>query len=95
MTDQKDKKGKIIEFLCTYKYVILVSFFALSAIIATVLTYRFHFNGITSTTNTDWRTFGDFFGGVLNPILAFLSFVILLYTVQLQIKELKENRLRY
>ena len=35
---------------------------------------------------------GDFFGGVLNPILTFLTFMGLLITIVLQQKELKEAR---
>ncbi|GGT78533.1 putative phage abortive infection protein [Aliarcobacter butzleri] len=34
---------------------------------------------------------GDFFGGTLNPILAFLSFCLLLITIKLQSKELKNS----
>ncbi len=35
---------------------------------------------------------GDFFGGVLNPILTFLTFMGLLITIVLQQSELKQNR---
>lgn len=38
-----------------------------------------------------WGQFGDFFGGLLNPILAFLSFVALLFTVVLQSKEIRDS----
>lgn len=40
----------------------------------------------------DWGTLGDFFGGVLNPILGFFSFVALLYTVNLQNEQLEEAK---
>ena len=30
------------------------------------------------------NNFGDYFGGVLNPILAFISFIAILWTVALQ-----------
>ncbi|WP_419770937.1 MAG: putative phage abortive infection protein [Candidatus Marinarcus sp.] len=36
--------------------------------------------------------FGDFIGGTLNPILAFLSFMALLYTIKIQMDELKFTR---
>lgn len=32
---------------------------------------------------------GDFFGGLLNPVLAFASFLALLYTIQIQSKQLE------
>lgn len=39
-----------------------------------------------------YGTFGDFFGGVLNPILTFLTFMGLLFTILLQQSELKLTR---
>ncbi|MDP2633377.1 MULTISPECIES: hypothetical protein [unclassified Pseudoalteromonas] len=39
-----------------------------------------------------WGAFGDFIGGTLNPIFAFLSFICLLMTIVLQNTELKETR---
>ncbi len=39
-----------------------------------------------------WGQAGDFFGGMLNPILAFASFIALLYTIKLQSKEMAETR---
>lgn len=39
-----------------------------------------------------WGAFGDFMGGTLNPIFAFLSFICLLMTIVLQNTELKETR---
>lgn len=39
-----------------------------------------------------WGQFGDFVGGTLNPILAFLSFMALLYTIKIQTDELKLSR---
>lgn len=38
---------------------------------------------------------GDFFGGVLNPLLAFLTFLGLLITIILQQKELKQSRKKF
>lgn len=37
-----------------------------------------------------WGQMGDFFGGMLNPILAFASFIALLYTIRLQSKSQDE-----
>lgn len=37
-----------------------------------------------SPNQGDWGTFGDFVGGILNPIYAFLAFVGVVYTVLLQ-----------
>lgn len=35
---------------------------------------------------------GDFFGGMLNPILAFASFIALLYTIRIQSKQIREAK---
>lgn len=39
-----------------------------------------------------WGQMGDFFGGMLNPVLAFASFIALLYTIKLQSREMAETR---
>lgn len=48
--------------------------------------------GTLSNEIGDWGAVGDYFGGLLNPILAFASFMALLYTIQIQAKELKLTR---
>lgn len=64
------------------------------AIIFVVISiYVYHFNGYEiSNKPQDWGPFGDFFGGVLNPILAFCSFIALLYTIHIQQNELALTR---
>lgn len=37
----------------------------------------------------DWGQFGDYLGGVLNPLFSFLALIALLLTIRLQVKELK------
>jgi uncharacterized membrane protein len=50
--------------------------------------YNFSGGGL-STIHGDWGTFGDFMGGTLNPLLAFLSLIALLTTIKIQSKELR------
>lgn len=45
-----------------------------------------------STDPAAWGQAGDFFGGMLNPFLAFCSFMLLLYTIKIQTEELKLTR---
>lgn len=56
----------------------------------------FIINLLLIKTDGDWEfkvgEFGDFFGGILNPILTFLTFMGLLMTIILQQKELQESR---
>lgn len=47
---------------------------------------------VLSDDKGDWGTFGDYMGGVLNPIFAFASFMALLYTIKLQLEELQATR---
>ncbi|HCU64563.1 MAG TPA: hypothetical protein DF774_02255 [Rheinheimera sp.] len=62
----------------------------LTAIISTVISVY-----ITAGPEMDINTaakygqMGDFFGGMLNPILAFASFIALLYTIRIQSEELR------
>lgn len=53
---------------------------------------NFFLNTIVSPSETLWGIFGDTLGGTLNPILTFISFLAILYTIYLQGKELSETR---
>jgi uncharacterized membrane protein len=44
-----------------------------------------------SNVRDDWGTLGDFFGGILNPIFGFASFIALLATIFYQSKELNAS----
>jgi hypothetical protein len=53
--------------------------------------YFFKFNGSLGT-NSDFGAFGDFLGGLLNPVLTFLTILLLIYSITFQLDELKETR---
>lgn len=76
----------------------LAMMFALAvSIIITVFTfYIINFDDGLSGENGAWGTFGDFFGGTLNPILSFISLTALLLTVVLQSRqaEISQNELK-
>jgi hypothetical protein len=45
-----------------------------------VLAYFFNFHGqAISKKNEDWAQFGDYLGGILNPIIALLNLIVLTY----------------
>jgi Putative phage abortive infection protein len=48
--------------------------------------------GIRLSSTADVGTLGDFVGGTLNPVFAFISFLALLYTINIQLKELALSR---
>lgn len=50
--------------------------------------YFFNFHGELANQST-WGQFGDFVGGVLNPLFGFLAFLLLLATLILQNRELQ------
>ena len=74
---------------------ILISFglLGLICIVSTFTYYKYTFRNFKIDANVeDFGQFGDFIGGTLNPILAFLSFMALLYTIKIQTDELKLSR---
>jgi len=50
------------------------------------------FNKQISYDTSEWGTFGDFIGGILNPIYAFLAFAGVVYTVLLQREEIEVTK---
>jgi hypothetical protein len=65
--------------------------FALVGVNAVSLLYGYHFTTL-SEDHKVWSEFGSFFGGVVTPILAFFSFIALLYTIHIQRQELVYTR---
>lgn len=54
--------------------------------------YSSEFNAGLSNKQDVWGQFGDFLGGTLNPILGFLTVLILISTLKVQRVELKQAR---
>ncbi|WP_339533889.1 hypothetical protein [Pseudomonas hunanensis] len=59
------------------------------------LFYAKYFKGDVSGEQEVWGQFGDYFGGILNPILSFFAFCALLYTVHLQLQSSHEADARH
>jgi hypothetical protein len=57
--------------------------------------YVVNFHNGLSGKNEVWGTFGDYFGGILNPIVALFAFYLIAETYKLQIKayELRKTEL--
>lgn len=53
--------------------------------------YFYNFHGSLSPAHDKWGQFGDFIGGVLNPLFGFLAFILLLSTLHLQNRELQNS----
>lgn len=67
--------------------------FALLFAYLVVNTFYNYFGGSDLPVDASgWGQVGDFFGGILNPVFAFFSFMALLYTIRIQSEELRETR---
>lgn len=69
------------------KFLIFIGSIGILIIIIPILLYIIFFGINISNDHQLWAESGDFFGGILNPILAFLSFIALLLTINIQIRE--------
>ena len=56
------------------------------------LWFAFKVNASVSYSSTDWGTLGDFFGGLLNPVIGLFALYWLTKSVRLQKEELFETR---
>lgn len=88
MTNEPEKK----EGFFRKNYLWMIGFTGLAIISIAAYFYRSQFDGSLSTRQEVWGQFGDFMGGTLNPILAFLSLIALLVTIKIQSDELKATR---
>jgi hypothetical protein len=71
----------------------LVQIFALTTLLSYVVWFWFVNRLPLAESGGNWGTFGDFIGGVLNPVVAYAAFYWLTQSVRLQKQELSETRL--
>lgn len=75
--------------------VLLISFSIISLLFIIIPSWlyikTFAYLGLSNDQEV-WAQFGDFMGGTLNPLLAFSSFIALLYTIKIQTNELELSR---
>ncbi|WP_285374235.1 hypothetical protein [Pseudomonas sp. lyk4-TYG-107] len=64
-------------------------FLALIIVGGILYPYHQHF-GFLSGDKADWGAFGDFFGGVLNPLFALFAFFALLHSIRIQMKQIEQ-----
>ena len=67
---------------------IMIGLVGISAV-SMLIKYLATFGVSTSKSQEVWGQFGDFFGGMLNPLLSSLTLAAVLVTMRLQSKELK------
>ena len=81
-----DKKQNNTVFSKVIAGLILYTFFLIA-----IFTANFSVLDVSDDVGK-WGSVGDYFGGLLNPILAFLSFMGVLWTLKMSRKELFETR---
>lgn len=88
MTNSDVKNNSDSNNLDTRKFVIALCLTAL-----TILGFFFaNFHGGLSSDNGVWGTFGDYVGGILNPLIAAFAFYLIARTYELQKNELEATR---
>lgn len=92
-TNNQLNENKTIDYMKDYrKKTAGIVVIALSILLIVFVVYFVNFYGSLSSRQEDFGTFGDFVGGTLNPIFAFASFLALLYTIIVQLSQLKQNQ---
>lgn len=69
------------------KYLIIIALIFTTVVISAFVLQFGHKS--FANTSEEWAQFGDYIGGTLNPIFALLSFSALLYTITIQLKQIK------
>jgi hypothetical protein len=70
-----------------------IAAFALCSAFVTIVVYTLHFWGSTLSDKQEaWGQFGDYVGGLLNPIIALCALVLLALGTQIQRRILRETR---
>ena len=82
-------EAKLYKWLPTVSVSILV--IAAVALLGSVAFYLFQFGGDLATSHSRWGEFGDYLGGILNPIFALLGLLALLFVILLQSCELRNS----
>jgi len=70
------------------RYIIIIAGISIIIIIITFGIYFYQFNGVLSNNQQIWGVFGDYVGGILNPIFGLAAFLALLFTIIIQSRSL-------
>lgn len=66
--------------------------FLIILLVMAIYLFLWYYDTALPTVSQSWGTFGDFIGGILNPIFALFAFYWLTSSVRLQVKELQETK---
>lgn len=91
--DQKEldrQKDAIDKSLLQYALGAVVAVFLLAIVAVTIYAWNFSTFGLSNKTGA-WGAFGDFLGGVINPAVGLVTVFLILITVVLQRRELRNT----
>ncbi len=90
MSNQKlDEKLETFSPKKLFKWLSWIMAFGTGITAIVFIFYFMNFTGELTTEHERWGTFGDFFGGTLNPLLSFLGLLALLLTIVLQNRQIE------
>ena len=88
MSNSNETSGADSNNINTRRVIVVICFIVL----VVVGFYFFNFHYSLSEKNEVWGTFGDYFGGILNPVIAAFAFYLIAKTYELQKRELEATR---
>lgn len=88
---EKDKKPENKINQRVMRSFIVATCIIIAAIIILIWQYLINFGTTPSPNHEDWGAFGDYFGGILNPIIGLCAFLALLFTIKIQSSELRKT----
>ena len=95
MNSVSEDPGTVQDEAKLYKWLPIVSVsilvIAAVALLGSVAFYLFQFGGDLAASHSRWGEFGDYLGGILNPIFALLGLLALLFIIVLQSCELRNS----
>ncbi len=74
------------------KYIYIAASLFLFTIIIYAAFFIYNFGLSIKADSNNWGQFGSYVGGVLSPVFAFMSFIALLFTINLQRIDIKDKR---
>ena len=84
--------GNIMSFLKKHKNIIGLIAFILLPLVTIGFYIRYFYKKDITQSPEIWGQFGDYMGGVINPIFGFISVVLLIYTIRQQQEALSLQR---
>jgi|GEM_PF-2534548 len=71
------------------KFIKVTIYLGIFSVWGALIFYRINFKGDLSSESQEWSNFGSFYGGLLGPLLSFITIIVLLRTLKNQELDLK------